>query len=462
MTLNRIFSRSARSRAHRIAAVTLCLTATIALVACSPQGNAANKWMLEHPIVQSSSMRLAGCEAMCDPTVTAEIKDSATDDQARRLARDSAEYLVDKNDLSISLQYHDVSVIVDHNATTTSSLADSWLVMANDPTVTSGYVSSSGRGLYTAKDQILSAYAGYSAANELPVDVSSTGDTAGFSVSNDARTRSADAADATSATCATNDALVAVAGDLLADTTVTSMDVSMCGDATVELVDAAALKRVAATLQALVAEPTLAASTFTVSVGGDTYSSSTRVVSVATAAYGPFLDFLDALPGVTQDRTEEGTISVTVDDVDRYAAVVTAINAEPRPAGLGMVTVNTEQRSLYVNGDGTVPEQLALLDSVAKLGTGAVAMYISPTAVKFLPPEYTAAKGHQIVDVVLASELWKTRPVTIDVFDRPIIFAVTWNAGGDDFTATRSDGTDATQKLISDIAEYWTAQRATA
>ncbi|MCI4659300.1 hypothetical protein [Cryobacterium zhongshanensis] len=455
----RPFRGASVSGRRALAAIVLCVLATGALTACSPQGNAANKWMRDHPIVQSSSMHLDGCEAMCDPNVSAKIKDSATDDQVRQLARDSAQYLAGKNALRMSLEYHRVTLFVDEDATTTSALADILIAITHDPAVTDGMVDTRGLDLVTTKAQLLPVYTAYSAGSPAPVSVRTSWGGDGFSLSNEAPQL---AADGGAPTCLANANLLAVVGDLIADPEVTSLDASMCSDTNVGTIDIAAVTRVAAVLQPLAADPLLAANTFTVSVDGDLASDSLRTVTAASAGYGPFLDFLGALPGVTTYRTTaDGTIAVSPVAAGQCAAVTTAIDAEPRPAGVSKVAVSCGSYGVYVNGDGTVPAQLGLVAALAALGTGdaAVPVYVSPTRLSLTPHQYTPVLGRQIVDAVIASGLWKTRPTEIAVFDRPTVFTVEWEAGGEASRATRSDATDPTKKLLADLDAQWTAQR---
>ena len=454
----RSFRGASVSGRRALASIVLCLLATGALTACSPQGNAANKWMRDNPIVQSSSMHLDGCEAMCDPNVSAKIKDSASEDQVRQLARDSAAYLAGKNGLSISLTYHNVRLRVEEDAAATSALADSLIAISHDPAVTDGMVAALGLYLTTTRAQVLSVYTAYSEEYQAPVTVQSGRVKDGFSVSNAAPQPTADGGERK---CLTNASLIAVVGDLIADPDVTSLDASMCSDTNVGTSDIAAVTRIAAVLQPLAADPLMATNTFTVSVDGDLASDSLRTVTAASAGYGPFLDFLGALPGVTTYRTTaDGTIAVSP-VAGQCAAVTTAIDAEPRPAGVSKVSVSCGSYGVYVNGDGTVPAQLGLVAAVAALGTGdaAVPVYVSPTRLSLTPHQYSPVLGRQIVDAVIASGLWKTRPTEIAVFDRPTVFTVEWEAGGEASRATRSDATDPTKKLLADLDAQWTAQR---
>jgi hypothetical protein len=124
------------------------------------------------------------------------------------------------------------------------------------------------------------------------------------------------------------------------------------------------------------------------------------------------------------------------------------------------VTVNSASGSLYANGDGTLSVQLSLNHAVMKLGVGstAIAANVSPTELNFIVPGYTTEKAHQLVDAVMASGLWKSRPTKIQFLGNSTAFTVEWDAGSDTFTATGADGNTATHNLVADLGSYWTAQ----
>jgi hypothetical protein len=456
MSERRTPSHATRHRARTVVAVAICLLATSVLVACSPQGNAANKWMRGNPIVESSSMHLNGCEAMCEPTVEAKIKDSATDDQVRQLARDSASYLAEQNGLRIDLKYHDVSVSIDKSVTATSRLADSLLTLIHDPKVSGGIVFVSGLYISTSKDQVVSVYKAHSFLGNGTVTVSNLTGNGEFSVSNSPLNPST----GEPPKCATNEALLSVATDLMSDSTVTSLNASMCGDTHVEASDFPSVNRIAANLQLRTSDPALTVNRFSVRHDGSEFTSE-HVVTAATAAYAPYTEFLNALPGVTEYGTDVGSIVVGPVDPAKFTAVMTAIDAEPRPAGVQKVLVIVGNRSIYyANSDGTLPAQLAVNDAIEKLGVGdrAVSVSVSPTEMNLVAPGYTRGKARQLVDAVLASGLWKTRPTKIQFLGHSTTFTVEWGAGGDSFTASGSDGSSATQKLIDDIRNYWAIQ----
>lgn len=447
--------RAKRFRVRVIASVALGVLATSALSACSPQGDDANKWMRGNPNVQSSSMHLNGCEGMCEPTVEAKINDSATDEQVRQLARDSASYLAKQNGLRISLKYHGVSVSIDKDATATSGSVDSLLLLTHDPRITGGGVFSSRLEIWTAKDQVVSVFIAHSVESAVPIAVESTLGTGTFSVENDLSNSSA----ARPPKCATNEALLKVAEDLISDPTVTSLNASMCKDTEVQASDFPSVNRIAAALQLRISEPALDGTKFSVRHDGSSFTS-VHVVAAATSGYTPYLEFLNALPGVTEYGTDVGSIRVGPVDPDKFTAIMTAIDAEPRPAGVSKVTVARAAGSFYSNGDGTLPSQLVLNDAVMKFGVGdaAVGAYVSPTELNFIVPGYTSAKAHQLVDAVLVSGLWKSRPTKIQFLGSSTAFTVEWGASSSTFTVTGSDGSTATQKIIADLSSYWTTQ----
>lgn len=400
-------------------------------------------------------MRLTGCEATCDPTVTAQIEDSAGDAQVRKLASDSASYLAKQSGLRIDLNFHAVTVTIDKSASATSALTDSLLTLIHDPKVTRGIVSSSQIFIQTAKDQLVSVYEAHSADRAGPISVGSNPGTGLFSVQGNRLDTSAGGVEK----CATNNALLTVTKDLLSDPAVTALSVSMCGDTDVEASDFPTVNRVAAKLQLLTSEPALVGNKFSVKHDGDTYTS-VHVVTAATASYASYLEFLNALPGVTEYGTDVGKITVGPVDLDRFTAVMTAIDAEPRPVGVSAVTVRSASGAFYTNGDGTLPQQLILKDAVSNLGTGnsAVATYVTPSELNFIMAGYTTAKAHQLVDAIMVSGLWRTKPTKIEVRANPGAFTARWDAGGGAFTASDSDGSAATQKLITDLGNYWAAK----
>jgi hypothetical protein len=455
MTDDRAAGQATRFRLRSIAYVAVGLLAMSALSACSPQGNDANNWMRGNRIVQSSSTHLDGCGGTCEPIVKAQIKASATDTQVRQLARASASYLAKQNGLRIYLKYHGVSVSIDRSVSVTSALTDSLILLIHDPKVTGGNLFSSYLDIWTAKNQVVAVFTAHSAESARPISVESTPGTGTFSVQNERL----DSAAGGAVKCAINDALLTVAADLISDPTVTSLNASMCGETEVEASSFPSVNRIAAKLQLRTSERALTGNKFSVRHDGNV-STSVHVVTAATATFTPYLEFLDALPGVIDYGTDVGSISVGPVDSKKFTDVMTAIDMKPRPAGVRTVTVNSASGSLYANGDGTLSVQLSLNHAVMKLGAGstAIAANVSPTELNFIVPGYTSEKAHQLVDAVLASGLWKSRPTKIQFLGNSTAFTVKWDAGSDTFTATGADGNTATQNIVADLGSYWTTQ----
>lgn len=455
MTGDRTAGRATRFRLRAIASVALGLLAMSALSACSPQGNDANDWMRGNRIVQSSSMHLDGCGGTCEPIVKAQIKASATDVQVRQLASASASYVAKQNGLRIYLKDHGVSVSIDKSVTVTSALTDSLILLVHDPKVTGGNLFSSYLDIWTAKNQVVPVFTAHSVESARPISVESTPGTGTFSVQNERLDSSAGGA----VKCVINDTLLTVAADLISDPAVTSLNASMCGETEVEASSFPSVNRIAAKLQLRTSEPALRYSKFSVRHDGNV-STSVHVVTAATATFTPYLEFLDALPGVIDYGTDDGSISVGPIDSNKFTDVMTAINMKSRPAGVETVTVHSASGSLYSNGDGTLSVQLSLKDAVSKLdaSSAAITANVSPTELSFIVPGYTSEKAHRLVDAVLVSGLWKSRPTKITFLGNSTAFTVQWDTGSDTFTATGSDGNTATHNLVADLGSYWTTR----
>ncbi|TFC85349.1 hypothetical protein E3T37_16105 [Cryobacterium sp. TMT2-10] len=143
----------------------------------------------------------------------------------------------------------------------------------------------------------------------------------------------------------------------------TALDLKVCESLTVTIGAPTGRESIVAELQQLASDPALAGITF--EVLGDGYARLS--VTAATAELAPFFDFLRATPGATSYESKDNVIAVDVSSPTQLRSIALVIEAAPKSAAVGLVTVSTPGAVVYVNGDGTTAAQVGLAEAMLAL-----------------------------------------------------------------------------------------------
>ena len=437
----------------RVAATLIIAVLTaVGLTACSPQGNAAADWLSHSSIIDSTDVRLTGCEALCDPVVTGTVSDTASDDQIRLLGQEATDYLAEKdNGVAIDLDLGKASFEITDSRDRTSALADLALVAMNDDRVSSARLTTVSAGISGSKADLMAIFSDYSAPEHPPLSVSDSEEDAGsFTMGED------------SERCAISAPLVTEFGRLLTNPSVSSARLWLCTALEVTVTDITARDAMIAELQPLASDPTLSAIDFGVLLDDNTLFS----VTADTPALAPLLEVLAATPGVESYAVSDGVVRVKVPDARNVRSVTSALSAVPQPDFLSAITITTDHGLIYLNSDGTTDAQVGIVEAIFAITSdgGSVSFTAVPQpdgVLGFSPSDYDSALGEQVVDAIIASGLWKTSGTEIAVFSPPVVFTVKADAGANGFRTTRTNGEEnpETDDLVTELNAYWVAQQ---
>ena len=435
--------------------VVLVALAAAALTGCSIQGNAAESWLGRSQIVDSTDMSATGCFGTCDVRVEGTISSSATEEQIRRLGEAATDYLAAQDDdFGMTLRYGEMSVQIGGTQGQTTDLLDLALEAFADERVSSGYVYRSFATLNGSKAELSTLYDDYSMPDEPTLTVRADDD----ATPGDGSFLVKEGSDQ----CDTAGSLLAEFDELLLDPTVTSVWLVLCTKLEVTVSDQSGMDAMVAHIQQLASDPTNAAMEFIVDADdGPPYS-----VTADTPQLDPLFALFDSTPGVAGYLVTDNVIQVGVSDPALFRSIVTTIDAAPRPDFIEQIRVGHASASVYLTGDGTVDAQIDTAESMfASNATRAADDLISfepqpDGTLEFEPVTYDREAGEQIVDAVIAGGLWRTSSTEIEVFDQPVVFTVTAEAGSQGFEATRTNETPETTTAIEELNRYWAAQTA--
>ncbi|PXA68415.1 hypothetical protein [Cryobacterium arcticum] len=419
------------------------------------QGNAAETWLGQSQIIDSTDMSATGCFGTCDVNVEGIISDAATEDQIRRLGEAATDYRSahEGDDIDMSLSYGKVSFQIGETQDETASLVGLALTAFNDERVTGASAYQAFIQLSGAKADVSTLFDDY-AGNDVP----------------ELSVRSDDEDDASlfmiregTDPCEPADSLVAEFDQLLGDPSVTTLILVPCATFTVEVAEESARDAMIAQIQPFASDPAHAAVEFSIeSDEGLPYA-----VTADTPQLDPLFALIDATPGVSGRVMTGNVISVGVSDPAQFRQAVSTIDAAPRPAFVEEIRVGHALASVYLNGDGTLDAQVTTAESMfASNATRAADDLISFTpqtdgTLEFGPVSYDEDAGVQIVDAVVAGGLWQTSSTVIEVFDQPIVFTVTAAPGAHTFEGTRTNETPETTRVITELNTYWAARTKT-
>ena len=237
-----------RSTRRLAVAVLLGLVAAGILTGCSVAGNEANSWLASKPIVESTELRLTGCEALCDPRVEGTIADDATEGDVRALVQDATAYLADSTaaGLRISLNYHNVTLSVGTDAQQAEQDADLVFTVLNDDRVESAGLGWDVPLVYTAPATMTAVFRDYGTQAPVAVMATESDEHGDFMlVTDDGRP------------CASTDLLLAAFDMLITDPAVAGVDLSECTSLAVTIDDLTSREPMLAHLQPLAADPAL-------------------------------------------------------------------------------------------------------------------------------------------------------------------------------------------------------------
>lgn len=436
-----------RKRSRILATLGLAAVAAASLTSCSIQGNAAERWLSKSQIIETSDVRLAGCEAMCDPEVEGTISDSATDDQIRRLAEAATEYLADKGgDVRMRLEYGKVSFEIAPTQEETSRLVGLALTAFTDDRVSYAAVNQSFALISGPKADLSALYGEYAAPENPPLSLNDNEDDEAYFGIEDGADR-----------CETPDSVMAAFDSLLLDPAVISLHLETCATLEVTIADESGRDAMIATIQPYASDPDNSSVAFSV----DAENGSPFSVTADTPQLAGLFDLFVSTPGVSEYSVTDDVIDLEISDSSLLRSVATTIDAAPRPDSIDQIRIGDARAKIYSNGDGTLEAQLGVAESVLAMGVGSDVMHFSaqPDSLEFSSTLYDSEVGELVVDAVIASGLWRTASTEIEVFDQPTVFRVEAAAGSPSLkTAWTNDKTDST-KAIEALNAYWAEQQ---
>ena len=436
-----------RNRSRILATLGVAALAAGCLTSCSIQGNAAERWLSKSQIIETSDVRLAGCEAMCDPEVEGTISDSATDDQIRRLAEAATEYLAGKGgEVAMSLEYGKVSFEIAPTQEETSLLVGLALAAFTDDRVSFAAVNQSFTLISGPKADLSALYGEYGAPENPPLSLSNDEDDETYFGIKDGADR-----------CETSDSVMAAFDSLLLDPSVISLHLEPCAKLEVTIADESGRDAMIATIQPYASDPDNSSVAFSV----DAENGSPFSVTADTPQLAGLFDLFVSTPGVSEYSVTDDVIDLEISDSSLLRSVATTIDAAPRPESTDQIRIGNGRVKIYSNGDGTLEAQLGLAESVLAMGAGSDVMHFSaqPDSLEFRSTLYDSEVGKQVVDAVMASGLWRTSSTEIEVFDRPRVFTVEAAAGSPSMETAWTDEKPASTKSIEELNAYWAAQQ---
>ena len=442
----------AQHRFRLAATVALVTLAAATLSGCSFQGNAAEKWLGESQIIESTDVNLTGCSALCDPVVEGTISESASEEQIRALSDDAAEYLADTaDDVEMNLEYRGVRFTIPHARGEVTSVVDLTLTASTDDRVSSAWIGPMSLYLDVPKAALTSVYSDYNLPENPAVRVINDDGESSFRI------------DADADRCGESDSLIPAFDALLLDPAVTAIWLEMCSRLEVTVADVSARDAVVAQLQPFASDPSLSSVAFSVLTPDDVHFS----VTADTPLLTPLLTLISSTPGVDSYGVSGTEIEVEISDPSLMRSIVAAIETVTRPDAVDRITISGGGISIYLDDDGTADAQLSVAEAMVTLNASGDTVYFaaqpSPDdALTFTPTNYTDEIGQKIVDAVIASGLWTTSSTEIAVFDRPVIFTVVADAGSSTLRTTRTNADDNldTTGIVSDLTTYWAEQQA--